>query len=257
MAEDNDTKQTKEAAMELAQEEKARAQDSAYQRAAPPGRTAVHRPHPGPAGPGAPPQQVESRETPHGFGQSGAAPPQLENAQPSKGRYRLLTPHMIGGHYLDAGTEVGEGTSYPMAEPSNQMAGVDDAGKEAVNKLHQRLYGQDAMWHDENHPVAQMQRNAADAQKQREEDHEAEPVSAQQAWERGHDTYRDEKLSGPPGGALVSRTISGDTSQPMGPATARQDPMDPDVQVRTTQPLKDQMPQEGAGGGGTQQPHKR
>jgi hypothetical protein len=84
-----------------------------------------------------------------------------------------------------------------------------------------------------------------------------EPVSHQQAWERGHDEFRGAKLSGPPGGPLVSRSISGDTTQPMGPGTPRQDLADPAVQPRAEKPLTDSMPKEGAAGGGTQQPHKR
>jgi hypothetical protein len=72
------------------------------------------------------------------------------------------------------------------------------------------------------HPLAQAQQER-NAQAQREEESSQEPVSHQQAWERGHDEFRGAKLSGPPGGPLVSRSISGDTSQPMGPGTPRQD----------------------------------
>jgi hypothetical protein len=96
------------------------------------------------------------------------------------------------------------------------------------------------------------------AQAQREEESGQEPVSHQQAWERGHDEFRGAKLSGPPGGPLVSRSISGDTTQPMGPGTSAAGPMpDSAVQPRAERPLKDSMPAEGAAGGGTQQPHKR
>jgi hypothetical protein len=55
---------------------------------------------------------------------------------------------MIGGHLLEAGTEVGEGTGYPVYEPSNQMEGVDETAKGRINELHQKLYGKDAPWHD-------------------------------------------------------------------------------------------------------------
>jgi Ni/Co efflux regulator RcnB len=202
---------------------------------------------------------VANREAPHGFGQSGAAPPTdtRQGDRGSKGRYRLLAPHVIAGYHLEAGAEVGEGTGYPVAGPSNQMEGIDDLGKSRVNELHQKLYGKDAPWHDPEHPIAQAQQDAEMAQAQRDEEAEQEPVSHQQAWERGYEEFQGQKLSGPPGGPLVSRTISGDTSQPMGPGTPRQDLADPDVQTRTAQPLKDSMPQEGAAGGGTQQPNKR
>jgi hypothetical protein len=93
---------------------------------------------------------VANREAPHGYGQSGAAPP-LDTRQGdrgSQGRYRLLSQHMIGGHLLEAGTEVGEGTGYPVYEPSNQMEGVDETAKGRINELHQKLYGKDAPWHD-------------------------------------------------------------------------------------------------------------
>jgi hypothetical protein len=133
------------------------------------------------------------------------------------GRYRLLTQHMIGGHLLEAGTEVGEGTGYPVSEPSNQMEGVDETAKGRINELHQKLYGSDAPWHDAEHPLAQVQQDAEAAQAQREEEASQEPVSHQQAWERGHDEFRGAKLSGPPGGPLVSRSISGDTSSANGP----------------------------------------
>lgn len=210
-----------------------------------------------PPGP-APAPQVENREAPHGFGQSGAAPPldTRQGDQGSMGRYRLLAPHMIGGYHLQAGTEVGEGTGYPVDEPSNQMEGVDEVAKGRVNELHQKLYGKDAPWHDPKHPIAQAKKDAENAAAQRDEEAEQPPVSHQQAWERGHDEFQGQKLSGPPGGPLVARTISGDTSQPMGPGTPRQDKADDVVEPRAAHPLKDSMPQEGAAGGGTQQPQK-
>lgn len=207
--------------------------------------------------PGVTDAELANRESPHGFGQSGAASPALEGAKPSKGRYLLLAPHVIGGHYLPAGTVVGEDTSYPLDVPSNQMVGVDETGKSAVNELHQRLYGRDAPWHDDNHPVMRMQRDAMDARKQQEEDAAAEPVSHQQAFERGHEEFHGEKIVSSPQTRLVSRSLSGDTSQPMGPAPADQNLDNPAVQTRTTQPLKDQMPKEGAAGGGLTAPHKR
>jgi hypothetical protein len=75
---------------------------------------------------------------------------------------------MIGGHLLEAGTEVGEGTGYPVYEPSNQMEGVDETAKGRINELHQKLYGRDAPWHDPEHPLAQAQQDAENAQAQRE-----------------------------------------------------------------------------------------
>jgi hypothetical protein len=241
------------------------AQDRPKESPSPPGRTVPRADSPGAqASPARPPGPanapiVENREAPHGFGQSGAAPPNDPNraSGQSSGRYRLLAAHMMGGHHLPAGTEVGTDTGYPVMVPSNQMEGVDDAGKAKVNEIHQRLYGRDAPWHDPEHPVAQAVADAEAAAAQREEEEAQPPVSHQQAWERGHEEYRGAKLSGPPAGPLVTRSISGDTSQPMGPAPAEQDIRNPDVQVRTTRPLQDQMPKEGAAGGGLTHPGRR
>lgn len=267
MADDKQEEQRKEAARQLAEDHKQEARHpDAHRDARPPSTVTESQGRPAMPGgvAGRPPESsataaVANREAPHGYGQSGAAPP-LDTRQGdrgSQGRYRLLSQHMIGGHLLEAGTEVGEGTGYPVYEPSNQMEGVDEAAKGRINELHQKLYGKDAPWHDPSHPLAQAQQDAENAQAQREEESGQEPVSHQQAWERGHDEFRGAKLSGPPGGPLVSRSISGDTTQPMGPGTPRQDLADPAVQPRAERPLKDSMPAEGAAGGGTQQPHKR
>src|SRR4051812_325787 len=267
MADDKQEEQRKEAARQLAEEHKQEARHpDAHRDARAPGTVTESQGRPAMPGgvSGRPPESaqtaaVANREAPHGYGQSGAAPP-LDTRQGdrgSRGRYRLLSQHMIGGHLLEAGTEVGEGTGYPVYEPSNQMEGVDETAKGRINELHQKLYGRDAPWHDPEHPLAQAQQDAENAQAQRDEESGQEPVSHQQAWERGHDEFRGAKLSGPPGGPLVSRSISGDTTQPMGPGLARQDLADPAVQPRAERPLTDSMPKEGAAGGGTQQPNKR
>ena len=49
-------------------------------------------------------------------------------------RYKLLSPHFIDGQYLEAGTEVGDGTPFSITKPSIEMEGVDDAGKKAVEE---------------------------------------------------------------------------------------------------------------------------
>lgn len=160
----------------------------------------------------------------------------------SSGRYRLLSPHLDRyGNRLPIGTEVGTDTPYPWPQPpSNQMEGVDEAGKSAVNKLHQTLYGQDAPWHGR---IDRLAEEREIAKRQQEEDARAEPVSHQQAWERGDKEFRGERLSGPPQGAATrSPTVSGDLTQPLGVATPRQDHDDPDVKVRTATPLVDQKP---------------
>jgi hypothetical protein len=179
--------------------------------------------------------------------------------KPSNGRYRLLAPHVIEGALYEAGTEVGTDTGIPFnVRPSVHMEGVDDAGREEVNKVHQDLYGRDAPWHDEEHPLHHQRRAAEHGRRQAEEEAEAEPVSHQQAWERGHEEYRGDKLRERPGTQpRTNLTKGGDTSEALGPASPRQDPADRDVQTRTATPLKDSMPAEGAAGGGTQQPHKR
>lgn len=170
------------------------------------------------------------------------APTRPQAARPSNGRYRLLTNHVIDGGIVLGGTEVGNDCDIAWnMEPTNQMEGVDDAGKENVNKLHQRLYGRDAPWHDENSSHAQARRDAEGAERQREEEKGHEPVSHQQAFERGHEEYRGQPVAHP----RVPRPAApkgGDTSQPLGPATADQNKDNPDVQVRTTRPLEDQRP---------------
>jgi hypothetical protein len=160
----------------------------------------------------------------------------------SNGRYRLLADHVIHGGIVPAGTEVGNDCDIAWdMEPTNQMEGVDEAGKESVNKLHQRLYGRDAPWHDERSSHMQSRRDAEGAEKQREEEKGQEPVSMQQAHERGHEEYRGQRVQRPTG-PPAAVTKGGDTTQPMGPATADQNKDNPDVQVRTTRPLEDQRP---------------
>jgi hypothetical protein len=169
-------------------------------------------------------------------------------------RYRLVTAHVIEGNPVPAGTEVGDGTPYPYEHtPSNQMIGVNPEGVRRVNEVHQRLYGKDAPWHDER--FERERRESDDLEKkQRDEEANAAPVSYAQAYERGQQ-WEDKETKVPPHlhRPTQSLTRGGDTSQPLGPATADQDINNPDVQVRTTRPLEDQMPQGGgAASSGTQ-----
>lgn len=48
-------------------------------------------------------------------------------------KFKLKSQHFINGVLLEAGTEIGEGTSVPFSgRPSAEMEGLDDAGKKAV-----------------------------------------------------------------------------------------------------------------------------
>lgn len=164
--------------------------------------------------------------------------------KPSNGRYRLLAPHVIEGAVYEAGTEVGTDTGIPFnVRPSVQMEGVDDAGRQEVNAVHQELYGRDAPWHDEEHPLHHQRRAAEHGRRQAEEEADAEPVSHQQAWERGYEEFRGDKLRERPGTqATTTAPRGGDTSEALGPAPPEQDPGARDVQVRTSTPLKDSKP---------------
>jgi hypothetical protein len=128
---------------------------------------------------------METKKTP--------APHEREQAQhesfrhnedrPRGGRYRLLVPHIIDGAPRPAGTEVGDGTGIPYdATPSNQMEGVDDVGKRAVNELHQKLYGREAPWHAEGSPLQRARAEVHEARQNQREELKSEPVSHQQAW---------------------------------------------------------------------------
>lgn len=165
-------------------------------------------------------------------------------ASESSGRYRLLTVHIIAGGSRAAGTEVGTGTDIPYPGlPSNQMEGVDDEGKRRVNELHQKLYGQDAPWHNPDHPLALAREQDREALEAAKAEGESEPVSHQQAWERGAERYRDDTVVAPNFRAPPAPiSIAGDTSIPLGPATPLQDPMDPRVQVRSPTPQVDSLP---------------
>lgn len=175
-----------------------------------------------------------------------------------KGRYRLLTQHMINDKLLPEGTEIGEGTDHPYdGTPSNQMEGLDDYSTGQVNEVHRKLYGHDAPWHNPNHPLVRARREAEEAAEQQKEELKSEPVSHQQAFERGHEEYRGERVVAPHLRPPPQPTgLSGDRSMAMGPATANQDVLDPRVDPRTTQPLKDQSPHEGSPAGGGFTPKK-
>lgn len=136
------------------------------------------------------------------------------------GVYRLRTDHVIQDRVVPAGTLVGVGQEFPWYGPvTNQMEGVDDAGRAEVNKVHQTLYGRDAVWQDkpENDPKL--------LDEQQKEIEAAAPVSHQQASEQ------DKEWKGPPppaplvlnkggdatGGASIPQNPSGPVSPPSGP----------------------------------------
>lgn len=50
-------------------------------------------------------------------------------------KFRLLATHYIDNQLLEAGTLVGEGTSFPNAHPTLSMEGVDAPSAKAIEKL--------------------------------------------------------------------------------------------------------------------------
>lgn len=189
-----------------------------------------------------PEAQRRPQAEPGGSPQPPGSPPGIHpDALPeSTGRYRLLAPHVIENVLYETGTEVGTDTGVPYAlEPSTQMEGVDDASRERINKRHQVYYGKDAPWHDEKHPEGRRrERDREELDKQREEEKGQEPVSHQQAFERGKDEFKGEKITGPPPAPRPVMNKGGDTSPGMGPAT-------PDIReedIRPHRPLEDQLP---------------
>lgn len=104
----------------------------------------------------------------------------------SSGRYRLRAQHLFAGdRLLEPGTEVGTDTEYPWPDrPSPLMEGVDDAGKEAVMKLHKELYNRQPPWDLLDNPEYAIHE---ERRKEQENETDSDPVSHAQAMERGKD----------------------------------------------------------------------
>ena len=186
-------------------------------------------------------------------------------------KYRLLGPHVLAdGQMIDAGTEVGDDTDVPWKdidgkemEPTTQMEGLDDASREKVREVHQRLYGQGPSW-ERGQSEAAREGHEKQAEEQRKLDEGSEPVSAQQKAEREWEKeFKEGKrgeagmaptipprapVTSPPGAArqpshtsAASTTRGGQTTPAPGPATPKT-PKDEDV--RPTKPNEEQYPKD-------------
>ena len=121
-------------------------------------------------------------------------------------KYRLLAQHTApqSGELLEAGTEVGDDTEHPWknrdgsdAEPSTQMEGLDDAAREKIKGLHQKLYGSEPDWSGgQSESVRQAREKEKDEQQKLDEG--SEPVSLQQHLEREDDKEREKRAEGAP-----------------------------------------------------------
>ena len=133
------------------------------------------------------------------------------SALQSTGKYRLLVPHIIADRRLEAGTEVGTDTPYPCtASPSTEMAGLDGAGKAAVEKLHMEKFGKAPPWGDMTAQGAEDARRAI-------EEAAADPVSYTQARERGLKQYKGVSTESPfPPGSVLPTSLGGDQSHTFG-----------------------------------------
>ena len=139
-------------------------------------------------------------------------------------KYRLLGPHVLAdGQMIDAGTEVGDDTDVPWKdidekemEPTTQMEGLDDASREKVREVHQRLYGQGPSW-ERGQSEAARKGHEKQAEEQRKLDEGSEPVSPQQKAER---EWEKEFKEGKRGAATVAPTIP--PRAPTMPGAARQ-----------------------------------
>jgi hypothetical protein len=173
---------------------------------------------------------------------SPSANPRQEGSEGGGPQYRLRSPHIIEGVVVPAGTIVGEGTSYPTAQPSNMMEGANEAGKGKINEFHQRLYGADAPWHDPKRQRDVVE-DRKEQEKQRKEEEGAEPVSHSQALERG------KEWKGPPNPLVEARQagvppagpspITGDRAGGPGVSVPRTEPQ------RVERPLEEQLPKIG------------
>ena len=181
-------------------------------------------------------------------------------------KYRLLAPHTAPqtGERLEAGTEVGDDTEHPWknpdgsdAEPSTQMEGLDDAARDKVKQLHQKLYGSEP---DFGGTQSEEVRQAREKEREEQQklDEGSEPVSEQQHLEREWDKEREERGHGPrrgepmaPGGAppgparqpshtaTTAPTRGGASTPARGPATPK--PPEGD-EARPTKPNEEQYP---------------
>jgi len=133
------------------------------------------------------------------------------SAPHSTGKYLLLVPHVINDRRLEAGTEVGTDTPYPYtAPPSTEMAGLDSAGKAAVEKLHMEKFGKAPPWGD-------ITSQGADDARRAIEEAATDPVSYTQARERGLKQYKGVSTESPfPPGSLSPTSLGGDQSHTFG-----------------------------------------
>ena len=183
-------------------------------------------------------------------------------------KYRLLAQHTapVSGEVLEAGTEVGDDTEHPWknrdgsdAEPSTQMEGLDDAAREKIKGLHQKLYGSEPDWGDgQSEEVRQAREKEREEQEKLDEG--SAPVSEQQHLEREDDKEREKCGIGaprrggqpmapggaPPGPArqpshtaTTAPTRGGTTAPARGPATPK--PPEGD-EVRPKNPNEEQYP---------------
>jgi hypothetical protein len=184
-------------------------------------------------------------------------------------KYRLLAEHVLAdGQLLEEGTEVGDDTPYPWRSPrgeplppSTQMEGLDDEGRKAVDELHQKLYGAEPYWTEQNEDVRKAREKEAEDQRKLDED--SEPVSAQQRAERefaGREGDRDPATANvvlprgatrgiPPGPgrepsstATAAPTTGGSTRPSPGVAT----PAPPSGAARPANPNQEQYPKDNA-----------
>jgi hypothetical protein len=139
---------------------------------------------------------MSSNPTSGGSAAKPAAPPPAAPAAPAdSGKYRLLAPHIIDGAWLPIGTEVGTDTSYRYpGPPTTQMMGLDGAGTAAVDKLFQDHYGVKAPWSDPTAPP--FDQLVADP-KVADAEQKSDPVSYQQALEKGAKDYAGKPVTGP------------------------------------------------------------
>lgn len=140
-------------------------------------------------------------------------------APKDSGKYRLLAPHVISDTWLPIGTEVGTDTPYRYpGTPSTQMEGLDDAGKAAVDKLFQDHYGVKPPWEsDDPTAKAQLAQYEADPDTEKKEA-ASEPVSLEQAFERGTKEYQGKPVPARMPPSPVPQSISGDRSIYVGTA---------------------------------------
>jgi hypothetical protein len=169
-------------------------------------------------------------------------PPRMDQASVDGPVYRLRVQHVTSdGRMLEPGTLVGAGQEEPWDQPpTNQMEGVNDQARKAINEVHQRLYGVDAPWHDPK-VGASIADDLRVQEEQRREAADAAPVSHQQAveqdkkWEGRPHPFVQARIAGvaPP----PPQTFSGVPGGP-GVATPNVDASNP----RPIKPLEEELP---------------